>query len=78
MASDHQELVRVFMGSDAIVDAGRGLEEALVVVVWGFFWFPVWVKVLRVRARRRRDRKLLKCRVSWRERRRRKSSSAAV
>jgi hypothetical protein len=36
-AGDHRELVRVFVGSDAIVDAGRGLEEALVVVVWRFF-----------------------------------------
>jgi hypothetical protein len=34
---DHRELVGVFMGSDAVADAGRGLEEALVIVVWGFF-----------------------------------------
>jgi hypothetical protein len=66
------------MGSDAIADAGRGLEEVLVVIVRGFFWFLVQVKVLRVRARRRQDRKVLKCRASWRERRRRKSSSAAI
>jgi hypothetical protein len=36
-AGDHQELVRVFVGSDAIADAGRGLEEALVIIVRRFF-----------------------------------------